>query len=64
MEAFGTNILIFPALKYGIVAFANTAETSNAIEEILMWHIVDQKLGISEDERYDWNKQLVNPTIL
>jgi len=57
MEAFGTNLIIFPALKYGIIAFANTAETSNIIEEILMWHLVDEKLGISKDERFDWSKQ-------
>lgn len=61
MEAFGTNVIIFPALKYGIVSFANTAETSNAIEEILMWHLVDERLEIPKDERYDWSKQWVNP---
>lgn len=57
MEAFGTNLLVFPALKYGIIAFANTAETSNAIEEILMWHLVDEKLGIPKEERFDWTKR-------
>lgn len=55
MEAFGANVVFFPALKYGLVSFANTAVTSNAVEERLMWHLVDEKLGIPEKERFDWN---------
>jgi hypothetical protein len=55
-EAFGTNLVVFPTLKYGIVSFANTAETAAAAEETLMWHLVDEKLGIPEDERFNWTK--------
>ena len=55
-EAFGTNLVVFPTLKYGIVSFANTAETAGAAEETLMWHLVDEKLGIPEDERFNWTK--------
>lgn len=55
-DSFGANVLFFPDLKYGIVSFANTAGTSNAVEEILMWHLVDEKLGIPKNERFDWSK--------
>ena len=57
MEAFGAQVIFFPALKYGIVTFGNTAVTSNMAEEMLLWHLVDEKLGLPEKERFDWNKQ-------
>jgi hypothetical protein len=57
MEAFGTNVIIFPALKYGLVAFGNTAVTANVVEEIIMWHLIDDKLKIPQAERFDWAEQ-------
>jgi len=48
---------MFPALRYGLVSFANTAVTSGAVEERLIWHLVDDKLGVPENERFDWNKK-------
>ena len=56
MEAFGAQVIFFPALNYGLVTFGNTAATSNMAEERLMWHLIDDKLGIPEEERFDWNK--------
>jgi len=57
MEGFGTDVIIFPALRYGLVSFGNTGGTSNAVEAIVLWHLVDEKLGILEAERFDWNKK-------
>ena len=57
MEAFGAEAIFFPALKYGLTLFGNTGGSSNAAEERLMWHLIDEKLGIPEDERFDWNKK-------
>jgi hypothetical protein len=59
MEAFGTQLIFFPKLKYGLVTFGNTATTSNFVGMKLIFHLVDEKLGIPEDKRFDWNKKYV-----
>ncbi|KAH9208370.1 putative penicillin-binding protein [Leptodontidium sp. 2 PMI_412] len=55
VEAFGSHIIFFPELNYGLCAFGNTAVTSNVAELIAIWHLIDNKLGIPEKERFDWN---------
>lgn len=57
MVAFGTELIFFPALNYGLVAFANTAVTSNWLEQALVWHLIDEHLGIPKEDRFDWNKR-------
>jgi hypothetical protein len=57
MISFGTELIFFPALYYGLVAFVNTAGTSNALEQALLWHLVDEHLGIPKKERFEWNKK-------
>jgi hypothetical protein len=57
MEAFGAEVIFFPKLQYGIVSLGNMASTSNAVEERLIWHLIDDKLDIPESERFDWNKR-------
>lgn len=57
MIAYGTDVIFFPALEYGLVAFANTAVTSNWVEQALLWHLIDEKLDIPQKERFDWNKK-------
>jgi hypothetical protein len=57
MEAFGAEAIFFPDLKYGLTLFGNTGGSSNSAEERLMWHLIDERLGISENERFDWNKK-------
>jgi Beta-lactamase len=57
MMSFGTEVIFFPALSYGLVAFANTAVTSNALEQALLWHLADEYLGIPEKDRFDWNER-------
>ena len=49
--------MIFPALNYGLVSFGNTGMTSNFAELKLIFHLVDEKLGIPTEKRWDWNKQ-------
>lgn len=54
MHAYGSYVYWLPEIKYGVVAFANTAITSNAVEEVLAWRLIQDKLGIAEDERFDF----------
>jgi len=56
MHAYGAEVFFFPDLDYGVVTFANTAGTSNIVGLELVWHLVDEKLGIPVGERFDWNK--------
>jgi hypothetical protein len=57
MEAFGAEIIFFPKLMYGIASLGNTGVTSNMVEERLMWHLIDEKIGVPEEDRFDWNKR-------
>ncbi|KAK3945584.1 penicillin-binding protein 4 [Diplogelasinospora grovesii] len=54
MEAYGAEVYFFPDDNYGVVTLGNTAISSNAAGEILLWKLVDEKLGIPEEERYNW----------
>jgi hypothetical protein len=63
MEAFGAEVIFFPKLKYGIVSLGNTASTSNAVEERLMWHLIDERIGVPEKKRFDWNKKYPSPSL-
>jgi CubicO group peptidase (beta-lactamase class C family) len=55
MHAYGAEVYFFPELDFGVVMFGNTAVTSNYVEQILCWHLIDEKLGVSVDERFDWD---------
>ena len=57
MEAFGAQVIFFPALRYGLVAFGNTAMTSNYAEEALIWHLINERLKVPKNERFDQNKK-------
>ncbi|KUJ14891.1 putative penicillin-binding protein [Mollisia scopiformis] len=57
MNAFGAELILFPDIEFAIVAFANTAGTSNFVEQVLAFHLVDEKLGIPMTERFGWNKK-------
>ncbi|PQE06489.1 beta-lactamase-type transpeptidase fold domain containing protein [Rutstroemia sp. NJR-2017a WRK4] len=56
MEAFGALVIFFPALKYGLVSFGNTGMTSNFVEETMIFHLIDEKLKIPREDRFDWSK--------
>ncbi len=57
VNAFGAEFILFPDKKFSVVAFANTAGTSNFAEQVLAFKLVDDKLGVPIEERFDWNKQ-------
>jgi hypothetical protein len=57
MEAFVTLVVFFPRLKYGLVAFANSAKNVEPAEATLFWHLIDEKLGVPENERFNWTKK-------
>lgn len=59
MHAYGAEVFLFPDQKFGVVALGNTAVTSNAIEETLIWKLIDDKLNIPEEKRADWTKRYV-----
>lgn len=56
MHAFGAQVYWLPEIKYGVVSFANTAGSSNAAEDALVFKLVDEKLGIKEEDRIDPEK--------
>ena len=64
MEAFGAELIFIPDLKYGITMFGNTAMTSNIAESLLMFHLVDEKLKIPQDERFDWGTKYEGDILL
>ncbi|KAM0265635.1 hypothetical protein ACHAQJ_000069 [Trichoderma viride] len=65
MHAYGAEVYWFPEAKYGVVVFGNTG-TCQSVEEIIGWKLIDDKLGIPENERSDygakWKKVVDNLT--
>lgn len=53
-DAFGAQVNMLPDQKFGVVTFANTAFSSNAVGEILAWKLIDDKMGVPREERKDW----------
>lgn len=54
MHAYGAEVFFFPDLDFGVVGLGNTAESSNTVEKLLIWELVDDKLGVPKGERYNW----------
>ena len=50
MHVFGSAVLFIPSLKFGVAAWANTALTSNIAIEVLLWRLVDLKMGIAKPD--------------
>ena len=50
---YGSQVYWLPGDKFAVVAFGNTCMTSNAAGEILAYRLIDQKLGILEQDRFD-----------
>ncbi|KAL9019974.1 MAG: hypothetical protein Q9185_002764 [Variospora sp. 1 TL-2023] len=51
--AYATQVYWLPELKYGLVTMANVAAPGNAAEETIAWKMVEDKLGVPENERFD-----------
>ncbi|KAL7820596.1 putative penicillin-binding protein [Trichoderma gracile] len=56
MHAYGTEVYWFPEAKYGVVVFGNTA-TCHVVEEVVGWKLIDDRLGIPEEDRFDYAKK-------
>ncbi|KAI1801508.1 beta-lactamase/transpeptidase-like protein [Daldinia bambusicola] len=54
MEAYGAEVYFLPDLGFGVVTLANTAVTSNLLGMELAWKLIDDKLGVPEEEWFDW----------
>ncbi|KAK8120095.1 hypothetical protein PG999_004215 [Apiospora kogelbergensis] len=54
MEGYGAEVFFLPDLGYGVVTLANTAMTSNFAGRTLAWKLINDKLGVAEEDRYDW----------
>ncbi len=53
-ETFGIEVTFFPDVGFGVITMANSPISSDAIGEILTYKLVDDKIGLAEDERSDW----------
>ena len=52
--AYGTQLYWLPEHKYGIVTLSNTVpEASCLAEEVVVWRLIEDKLGISQQDRFD-----------
>lgn len=49
--AYGSQAYWFPDHRFAVVAFGNTCMSSNGAGEILAYRLIDEKLGISEQDR-------------
>lgn len=59
MHAFGAQVYWLPEAQFGVAAFANTALTSNAVEDAIVYRLIEDKLGIPEEERFDFDRKYV-----
>lgn len=57
MNAFGAQLLLVPELQFGVIILANTAQTSNYAAQLLAFHLLDERLGIPREQRFDWNQR-------
>lgn len=57
MVGFGAELLIFPDIGFSVVALANTSGTSNCVDQALSFHLVDEKLNLPPEKRFDWNRR-------
>ncbi|KJZ75351.1 hypothetical protein HIM_05277 [Hirsutella minnesotensis 3608] len=55
---FGAEVYWFPELKYGLVAFANSDDTSNEVESIVLQRMIGDKLQVPLEKRPNVDKKL------
>ena len=48
---FGTTVRYIPEKRWGVVMMANTEGTSNLVQEILIWHLIDDLLKTPSHDR-------------
>lgn len=52
-ESHGAEVFWLPDIKFGIVAFGNTAISSNFVELEAVYRLIEDKLNIPAKERID-----------
>lgn len=57
IPGFGTELFLLPDMNWGIVLMGNTAVTSNFAETSLMYHLIDEFLGVPEEKKFDWEEK-------
>ncbi|KAJ5955380.1 beta-lactamase/transpeptidase-like protein [Penicillium viridicatum] len=57
MNAFGTQLLLVPELQFCVSILANTAQTSNYAAQLLAFYLLDERLGIPGEQRFDWDRR-------
>lgn len=55
--AYATQVYWLPEQKYGLVTIANMATPGNAAEETIAWKLIEDKLGVPENKRFDISGQ-------
>lgn len=55
MNAFGAELILFPELKYAVTILGNTAVTSNFAAKKLAFRLIDDKIGVLTEKRFDWD---------
>ncbi|KAI2610592.1 beta-lactamase/transpeptidase-like protein [Hypoxylon sp. NC1633] len=54
MEAYGAEVYFFPDLGYGVVTMGNTELTSNFLGRDVAWRLINDRVGVPEEDRFDW----------
>jgi CubicO group peptidase (beta-lactamase class C family) len=64
LPGFGARLLMIPSRNWGVVMMGNTGGTSNMAEVILTFNLIDDFLGVPQEERYDWAGNLKKGELL
>lgn len=57
--AYGSQVFWLPGTKFGVVAFANAADTSNSAAQVLVWELIENRLRVPPADRYNINDRFV-----
>ncbi|KAK3191425.1 hypothetical protein K4F52_002636 [Lecanicillium sp. MT-2017a] len=63
IDSHGSEVVWLPELKFGVVLMANGSGTSNRAGKALVYKFIDDKLGIPEAERTEFNTMFVTPCL-
>ncbi|PLB47175.1 putative penicillin-binding protein [Aspergillus steynii IBT 23096] len=55
IDGFGAEIALIPSLDFAVITMANTTYSSNYAGTALVYHLIDNKLGLPSTKRFDWN---------
>lgn len=51
---YGASVILLPQRNYGLVLLGNNMKGVNAAANVLAYHLIDEKLGIPNENRFDW----------